>query len=357
MPHKQHLLSATLKALHMSGLSTALAPVARRDGAIFMLHHVRPSRPTGFAPNKTLEITPEFLETTIQTVIEKGFEIVTLDEAAERMRKPERSGRPFACFTFDDGYRDNRDYAYPICRSYGVPMTIYVASDYADGKGQLWWLTLEDVIRATDRLEAEIDGRPHTFDCGTDAEKSRTFAAIYHGLRKLPDTKIRPYVARLARLHDINPVARCRELVMTWDELRAFAREPLVTIGAHTLSHSALAKMPEDDARSEMAASIARTEAELGQPCRHFSYPYGDSGSAGPREFALAAELGLATAVTTAKGMFSNRADTDPMGLARFSLNGHFQDERCLDALLSGVPFAALNLLTSITRRPDARAA
>ena len=87
-------------------------------------------------------------------------------------------------------------------------------------------------------------------------------------------------------------------------------------------------KCPRTTPRSEMAASIARTEAELGQPCRHFSYPYGDSGSAGPREFALAAELGLSTAVTTAKGMFSNRADTDPMGLARFSLNGHFQDER-----------------------------
>ena len=336
------LYAAALRGLHMTGLDRMCAPLARGAGAIFMLHHVRPAEQRQFTPNSILEITPEFLETVIKTVIEEGFDLVSLDEAAERLEGDVRHERPFACFTFDDGYRDNRDYAYPICRSYGVPMTVYVAGDYADGRGRLWWLTLEDVIRQADRLVVDMDGE-RDFDCRSDDAKTRTFEAVYWWLRGQPDTRIHTIVDGLAARFGIDPMARCRELVMGWDELRTFAACPLVTIGAHTLSHSALAKLPEDEARREMAASIARVETEIGQPCRHFSYPYGDRGSAGPREFALAAELGVRTASTTAKGMVSRDGAASPLALKRFSLNGDYQDEQCLNALLTGVPFAAWN--------------
>ena len=54
--------------------------------------------------------------------------------------------RRFACFTFDDGYRDNRDFALPVMREFGAPLTVYVASDFAEGTGKLWWIALEKVI-------------------------------------------------------------------------------------------------------------------------------------------------------------------------------------------------------------------
>ena len=77
------------------------------------------------------------------------------------------------------------------------------------------------------------------------------------------------------------------------------ARDPLVTIGAHTRGHYALARLGEERARVEITQSIARLEQQLGRPCRHFSYPYGDASAAGEREFRLAREAGVATAVTT----------------------------------------------------------
>lgn len=324
-----------------------------------MLHRVRPAsaiEADGFAPNGILEITPEFLETVIRRVIESGYDLVTLDAAAERLASGVRSERPFACFTFDDGYRDNRDYALPICRSYGVPITVYVPPDYADGRGQLWWLTLEDVIRQTNRMDCDVAGVSRSFRCDTAAMKSKAFATLYWWLRTRPDSEVLAFVSELASRYGVDRFARCRELIMGWDELRAFAKDPLVTIGAHTLSHAALARLPEAEARHEMAQSIARIEAELGQPCRHFSYPYGDAGSAGQREFDIARELGLATAVTTAKGMVDLPGRANPYALSRFSLNGDYQDERCLSVLLSGVPFAALNWVSRGLRRSSDRA-
>jgi peptidoglycan/xylan/chitin deacetylase (PgdA/CDA1 family) len=116
-----------------------------------------------------------------------------------------------------------------------------------------------------------------------------------------------------------------------------------VTIGAHTRQHFALAKLSAGDARVEMQESIIRIESELGRPCRHFSYPYGDEGSAGEREFAIAKDLGVLTAVTTRKGLLHDHHAGHLTGLPRLSLNGDYQDQRYVKVLLSGVPFALRN--------------
>lgn len=74
-------------------------------------------------------------------------------------------------------------------------------------------------------------------------------------------------------------------------------------------------------ARSEIADSVARVSAELGKPCLSSSYPYGCEGSAGEREFEMARELGLATAVTTRKGLVHTRHQNTLTALPRLSLN------------------------------------
>ncbi|NWP33755.1 polysaccharide deacetylase family protein, partial [Escherichia coli] len=76
-----------------------------------------------------------------------------------------------------------------------------------------------------------------------------------------------------------------------------------VTIGAHTITHSNLAKQREDVALNELKTSRALIEAALGRPVLHLAYPYGDKFAAGPREFALAGAAGFKTAVTTRPGM------------------------------------------------------
>lgn len=127
---------------------------------------------------------------------------------------------------------------------------------------------------------------------------------------------------------------------MSWPELRDLASDPLVTIGAHTRRHLALAKLTRAEAGLEIEESVRRLETELGRAVRHFSYPYGDEGSAGPREFDLARELGLATAVTTAKGLIHAHHTTATTGLPRVSLNGNYQNTRYVKVMLSGAPFS-----------------
>ena len=81
--------------------------------------------------------------------------------------------------------------------------------------------------------------------------------------------------------------------------MKSFAADPLVTIGAHTVSHCNLAKRSEPQALDEITVSRTRIEATLQRPVVHLAYPYGDRCAAGPREFAMTQAAGFNTAVTT----------------------------------------------------------
>ena len=342
MSRRTTFLKAMLSALHYSGADTMIAPLTRGIGAIFVLHHVRPEKPASFEPNRFLRVTPDFLEQVITQVADSGFEIVSLEEAHFRLFEGDY-GKPFICFTFDDGYRDNLEYAYPIFKRHGLPFAVYVPTEYADGYGDLWWLALERVIVKVGALNVKLGGVERRLRCGTPTEKDAAFQTIYWWLRSIDEVDARAFVRELCDGIGFVPDALCSDLMMNWAEIRQLAADALVTIGAHTRRHYALAKLTLAEARAEIGESVRRLEREIGKPCLHFSYPYGDAASAGPREFALVKELGLKTGVTTRKGLIHPRHASELTALPRVSLNGDYQKRRYVKVLLSGAPFALIN--------------
>lgn len=347
------LIKAALSALHYARADTMLAPLTAGAGVIFTLHHVRPEPPQDFEPNRILKITPEFLEAVLGEVLAAGFDVISLDDVAPRLTSA-KTERPFACFTFDDGYRDNRDFALPVFRKFNLPFTIFVPANFPSGQADLWWLVLEEAIRRASGIDVTIDGRPHRFETSTVPGKEHAFHEIYWQLRRMDEDAARAIVSELARTHGVDGPALARDLLMTWDELRAMARDPLVTFGAHTNAHYALAKLSEERARAEIVESIGTLEKELGRPCRHFSFPYGDPTAAGEREFRLAAEAGVATAVTTRKGLTHARHRNRLTALPRVSLNGDYQDTRFVKVFMSGAPFALRDAAKRLIGAPAA---
>ena len=132
---RHNVIRAGLGALYFTGAHRLLRPLFAGVGAIFMLHRVRPRPGNAFQPNHHLEITPDFLRATLGHLRSRGIDIITIDEMHQRLVVRDFSRR-FACFTFDDGYRDNRDYALPVMREFDAPFAVYVASDFAQGIGQ-----------------------------------------------------------------------------------------------------------------------------------------------------------------------------------------------------------------------------
>jgi peptidoglycan/xylan/chitin deacetylase (PgdA/CDA1 family) len=337
------VIRAGLEALYFSGAHYLLRPVFAGIGAIFMLHHVRPRREAEFQPNHHLEIEPEFLRAMLSHLRARGIDIVTMDEVHQRLAERNFSRR-FACFTLDDGYRDNRDHALPVLREFDAPCTVYAVSDFAEGTGRLWWVALEMAIARANAIEVEIGGTATRFDTATPAAKQFAFDRLHDWLRSLPgEHDVQREISALCRRHGVDESAICRELCMSWDELKLFADDPLVTIGAHTVTHCNLAKQSEENALHELSTSRRRLEEALGRPVLHLAYPYGDRIAAGPREFALAKAAGFKTAVTTRPGMIFPESADHLTALQRVSLNGNYQDERILPVLTSGAATAVWN--------------
>jgi len=337
------MMKAAMSGLYHSGAHRLLAPYTQGAGVIFTLHHVRPEpdRPNGFAPNRILEVTPEFLDAVLDQVQEAGLDVLSLDQAVDRLKAGD--DRRFACFTFDDGYRDVREHAYPLFQRRGLPLTLYLPTDYLDGGGELWWLALEEVVARAEEIELCRNGALWRFDTKTEPEKVRAFDEIYWWLRGIDEATQRRVMRVLADRYDVDMAADCRKLVMGWDEIKALAADPLVTIGAHTKGHFAIAKLSEERAYDEMVGSADRLERELGRRPVHFSFPYGDQSSAGPRDFAMARQAGFKTAVTTRKGMLFGDHRRHLTALPRVSLNGEYQSLTYTALYLSGAPFALRN--------------
>lgn len=176
-------------------------------GRILMLHRVVEQR-SDEPKQRELEITPHFLEQTIETYRQEGYIFVSIDEVCSIIKSSKRPKQPFVCLTFDDGYKDNYDIAYPILKQHEVPFAIYVTTGFVDNKLPMWWY---------------------------------------------PD----------------------QQLGLSRDELIAFDREPLCTIGAHTVSHPKLNTLTLEEQRKEIIDSKTTLEQWLGHPIHHFSYPHG----------------------------------------------------------------------------------
>jgi peptidoglycan/xylan/chitin deacetylase (PgdA/CDA1 family) len=340
---KKTIIRGGLETLYFSGAHVVMRPLVSGVGAILTLHHVRPPRPDRFQPNRLLEVTPSFLEDVIRYLRRSRLDLISLDEMHRRLVAG-RAGPRFVCITIDDGYRDTLEWAYPILKKHRVPFCVYIPTSFPDRLGELWWLALEAVVSRNKRIALIIEGREQAFECGSIAEKRDLYDQLYGWVRSFTtEDELRHVVRDLSGRYQVDIAAFCEELCMSWDELAKLASDPLVTIGAHTVNHVMLAKVPENVARSEMQMSRSVIEASLGVRPDHLSYPVGDPTSAGPREFRIAAELGFKTAVTTRPGVLFRAHRRHLTALPRISLNGEHQQLRYVRVLLSGAATAIWN--------------
>lgn len=326
-------------ALHVARFSR-LAPLSKPlfggIGVILMLHRVTDAPPGALGVNRHLAITPGFLDRLIADMTAAGYEFVTLDEAVKRIRAGGGS-REFAVITADDGFRDNLTEALPVFEKHATPFIVYIAPGLMNGTADLWWEVLEQVVLARDALQVEAPAGREALD-GSSFEAKRAAWARLHDLlcKELPEEGRHDALRRIAAPTGIDPDAVREKLLMSWDEVRRVAAHPLCTIGAHTVDHFMLKRLPRERALSEMADAATMIEARIGMRPRHMAYPYGYPAAVGPREVELAAEAGFQSAVTTRHGVIRAGHAEHLLALPRISVNGRYQQLGHVRTMLSG---------------------
>ncbi|MFO7679733.1 MAG: polysaccharide deacetylase family protein [Chloroflexota bacterium] len=190
--------------------------------------------------------------------------------------------------TFDDGYQDNLTAALPLLAARNLPATLFAISG---APGQvLWWEELGRLILETavlpDSLSLQIGGQPFTWEV-TDSRyatarkpailpRRHLFQQLYGLLGRWREERplLLTQLQTWAFSAGSTPPTAARAL--THDELKSMAAHPLITIGAHTVSHPQLSTLPPAAQREEIEGSKTSLEAVLNQPVSFFSFPHGD---------------------------------------------------------------------------------
>jgi peptidoglycan/xylan/chitin deacetylase (PgdA/CDA1 family) len=328
-----------LNALYFSGSASLANKHLRGMGAVLMLHRVNDTPQTAFSPNAHLTVSPAFLDDTLKRLKASIYQFVSMDEAARRLSGSSagRGDRPFLAVTLDDGYRDNLENAVPLFRKYNIPYTIYIAPGLVDGRARLWWEDLEAIIASRKRIDLDMPGGRVEWLLETPAQKHKAFSHLLeYFTTSVDESEQRRLLNDLCWLYQVDSEKRRSRSIMDWKQLKELSRDPLCTLGAHTICHYAVARLKESEARFEIGESARLIELETGRKPAHFAYPYGYPAAAGPRDFSIVSELGFATGATTRHGVCYPTHGEHMTALPRISLNGKYQKYKYVKTLLSG---------------------
>lgn len=305
---------------------------------IFTLHHVRPTRDHEFEPNAHLSITPEFLDEAIGAARHCGLTPVHLEDLPDLLANASDS-RKFMCFTLDDGYRDNEEFAAPVFRKHGAPYTIFITPGFVERTRTMWWETAEELTRAASSFQFDFGKGAETVDSSSHSEKFAAFERLANFVQSIDEDEAIARIDLAAKRIGVDPEAIVDREIMTAIELRNLVADPLARLGAHTITHPNLARVTEPRLRQELAQSAARVAGYCGRQPKVFAYPYGSRNAVGPRETKAAMETGFSLGVTTQPGVLNSGSLARRAELARVSLNGYYQKSRYVKALASGLPF------------------
>nr|BBH88609.1 hypothetical protein KTC_33600 [Thermosporothrix sp. COM3] len=254
--------------------------------------------------------------------LQRHYRIVPLEEALDEVYAPDAqlNGDPRSpvVVTFDDGYRDNYTYAFPLASQLRVPFTIYLIPDYIDSGDYFWWDEGKRLVQRARVSKVQLEGK--VYRLSESQEVDELSHLIDQRLRFAPSVAERERFLTMVReaLQAPSEVLPAEEpgMPLTWDEVREMDASQLVSFGAHTLHHPVLSALTDPaEVRREIVDCKRVLEERLGHPVRSFAYPIGQMQHISPEVVEAVREAGYSWALTTRYG--DNTPEADPLLLHR----------------------------------------
>lgn len=261
-----------------------------------------------------LTVSPDLFMNQLQ-FIQAHFEVITLHEALECMSSGAITGNQ-CVITFDDGYRDNFDVAFPLLQRFCLPATIFVTCDAID-QGQFGWGAFDRAVLSTPAKELDLQQwGMGTFSLANRNTRETAVKTLHRQLKLRPNDEKLEVVSHVVSTYGTESSGE--RIMLDWAEVREMAVSGLVSIGAHTITHPILSRLPAEQAYQEIVEGKRRIEQNFGSKVDFFAYPNGGQADFGPREIALVKEAGYLGACTTISGR--NRAGDFPYTLRRMDI-------------------------------------
>lgn len=233
---------------------------------------------------------------------------VLIDAVHARGGLPRRS----VLVTFDDGYRDFRDHAWPVLKALEIPVVLFVPTAFPGDPGQsFWWDRLRHALINTTRRDA-LETPLGRLRLGSFRERENAYTRLRAHVKQMPHPEALAWVRATSLDLAVPPPPPA---VLSWDELRELASEG-VTVGSHTRTHPLLTRIPIEEVRAEVAGSLRDLERELGMVLPILAYPAGAFDDGVVR---ILADEGYVLAFTTVRGV-NELKKAHPLTLRRINV-------------------------------------
>lgn len=230
---------------------------------------------------------------------------------------PERT----VAVTFDDGYEDNYINAYPILKKYSIPATVFIACGFIESAEIFWWDKIGEIIKKTssniidtailDSFSNDPMGYRQKISLDNINNREKAWSTLTTLLKQLDNKRIREVISILqahlrVREEDIDSVAH---RLLTWSQIDEMSNNG-IEFGAHTVSHSNLAKISDViEVKKEIEVSKKYLEEKINKPVHGFAYPYGLRKDYNEAIKKMAIDAGFLYVCTAETGILHTKSD------------------------------------------------
>ncbi len=303
-----------------AGVYRALRHWHRDQSVVLTYHGVLPEIPRQNEYEYRNFVTMAQLEEQIRFLLRR-YRPLTVNDFLE----PDRPLEGGFLITFDDGFRNNLQYAVPVLQKYNLQGCFFITTGLVNTRRLLWTEEVTRMVQRTRKKEfgVTLNGIENTFQIGNVAQKEAVATRLRNAMKKLPphlrDAVIRQCREQLTDVsEEILPDEEDRYLFMNWDDVREMVKAGQ-HIGSHTHTHPMLGTLTQKESRAELKRSRELLEAETGVPCLAFSYPNGEAENFTGIHVSQLRELGYRCAFTQIP-LFNNDA-TDRFKLHRVNIS------------------------------------
>jgi peptidoglycan/xylan/chitin deacetylase (PgdA/CDA1 family) len=269
-------------------------------------------------------VKPEIFETHLR-FLKKHFNIISLsDLSCNSKRNSGRSnGSPLCILTFDDGWHDFYEHAHPILKTYQIPATVFLQTDFI-GSPKMFWTDrlLYFLSQKKTKGNLAIGKLSSTNPVMNQLEKVKgsqeyQLEKAIQMLKAYRDEEIEDILSELSRRWNMNPNHPNR-VFLSWEEVKEMGQSGIITFGSHTASHRILTTLTDDEIQDELMRSRERLIAEkvVDKSFIPFSYP---NGNYNEKISGMVKEIGYNLAVTTENGW--NHLGSNPFTLRRIAIH------------------------------------
>lgn len=272
MNTKERLRGLASQIIVRSGISRVGRQIGDKNGAYILYGHRVADNDDGYLEG----LRPDYFEAQLR-YLTRHYQVIPLGTLIEALASntpvPERS----VVLTFDDGFRDNYEIAFPLLQKFGVPATVFVVTDSLSDGALPWAQQIGVMLQNTNAKTLNLPVFSQTaFELGTEMQRKQAFHRLLKHIGPLRKDSREGVLGQLKEQLNVTPPI---DQMMTWDqarEMQAAGHE----IGAHTCSHALMGQIPADEAEAELTGCKAALKREMDLDNPSFCFPGGSLNTA-----------------------------------------------------------------------------